>query len=130
MPSRNTSDADDSASVRSYMPGVEGAGETESILGEVMGQQEKSETEKTLLRSLGHKFVDSEAQSMFPPDPVFDAAFNREFDDVDEMTADGSNEGLAHTAYPEVACADVANRGCYAPMACEAKAFPHLIECR
>ncbi|CAN9155435.1 unnamed protein product [Alternaria alternata] len=90
--SHNLSDADDSASIRSYAPTIEAAGYQESILGEVMGQVEKSEQEKSLLRTLGHKFVDAEAQSMFPPDPYFEAAFHREFDDVDDMAMDGSNE--------------------------------------
>ncbi|CAN9092524.1 unnamed protein product [Alternaria alternata] len=88
----NLSDADDSASIRSYAPTIDAAGYQESILGEVMGQVEKSEQEKSLLRTLGHKFVDAEAQSMFPPDPYFEAAFHREFDDVDDMAMDGSNE--------------------------------------
>ena len=128
--SHSTSDADDSASIRSYMPGTEGVGEGESILGEVLGHEQKTDTEKTLLRSLGHKFGDGEAQSMFPPDPQFDAAFNREFDEVDEMSVDGSNEGLTHTAYLVVACADVVNRSCYASMARKTQTFPHLVECR
>jgi hypothetical protein len=114
----------------SYMTRTEGMGEGESILGEIMGREEKTETEKTLLRSLGHKFVESEAQSMFPPDPQFDAAFNREFDDIEDMNVDGSNEGLAYTMCFEVACADVVNRSCYAPMACQTEAFLDLIECR
>jgi hypothetical protein len=29
---------------------------------------------------------------MFPPDPYFEAAFHREFDDIDDMAMDGSNE--------------------------------------
>ncbi|KAH7085675.1 vacuolar fusion protein mon1 [Paraphoma chrysanthemicola] len=92
VPSNNASDADDSASVMSLMPALEGGMETESILGEVMGQQEKTQTEKLLLRSLGHKFISTEAQSMFAPDPDFDAAFESELDEVEDMTADGSNE--------------------------------------
>ncbi|KAF2827544.1 DUF254-domain-containing protein [Ophiobolus disseminans] len=91
LTSNNTSDIDDNASVMSYMP-RDGMGDTESIMGEVMGQQEKSETEKTLLRSLGHKFVDTEAQSMFPSDPQFEAAFDSEFYEVEDIKADGSNE--------------------------------------
>jgi hypothetical protein len=110
------------------MPGAEGVGEGESILGEIMGQEEKTETEKTLLRSLGHKFADSQAESMFPPDPGFDAAFNREFDEIDNMGVDGSNEGLTCTTCPEVACADVVNRSRYASMACKIEAFPHPIK--
>jgi hypothetical protein len=126
----SASDADDSASTRSYAPGIEGMGDGESILGEVMGQEQKTDTEKTLLRALGHRFVDSEAQSMFPPDAEFDAAFNHEFDGIEEMSADGSNEGLAYSVCLVVACADVVNRTCDAPMACETQAFPHTFQCR
>ncbi|EFQ87952.1 hypothetical protein PTT_16335 [Pyrenophora teres f. teres 0-1] len=89
--SRNMDDVDDTASVASFAP-TEAAGYQESILGEVIGQAEKSEQEKSLLRTLGHKFGDAEAQSMFPPDPYFEAAFRREFDEIDEMAMDGSNE--------------------------------------
>ncbi|KAF1839618.1 DUF254-domain-containing protein [Decorospora gaudefroyi] len=92
LASRNVSDVDDSASVRSYAPTIEAGGYQESILGEIMGQEEKSEQEKSLLQTLGHRFVDAEAQSMFLPDPYFEAAFRREFDEVDQMAADGSNE--------------------------------------
>jgi hypothetical protein len=83
---------------------MEATGYQESILGEVMGMAEKSEQEKSLLRSLGQKFVDAESQAMFPPDPDFEAAFRREFDDVDDLNADGSNEGQAHVVYREGAC--------------------------
>jgi hypothetical protein len=127
--SNGTSDADDNASVRSYMP-RDGMGDTESILGEVMAPQQKSETERTLLRSLGHRFVDTEAQSMFPPDPHFDAAFDREFDDVDDMKADGSNEGQPYSARIRVACADEVDSRRHAPMAREAQALPHPVERR
>lgn len=127
QPSNNASDVDDSASVRSYMP-REGAGDTESILGEVMGQQEKSATERTLLGALGHRFVDTEAQSMFPIDHDFEGAFNREFDEVEVMAADGSNEGQAYTMHVEIACADVVNRSCYAPVAGEIEALLDSVE--
>ena len=126
----NLSDADDGASIRSYAPTIEAAGYQESLLGEVMGQAEKSEQEKSLLRTLGHKFVDAEAQSMFPPDPYFEEAFRREFDEVDEMALDGSNEGQTHGMYLEVALADVVNRSRYAPVARKTEAFPHPLECR
>ncbi|KAJ4365802.1 Vacuolar fusion protein mon1 [Neocucurbitaria cava] len=90
--SRNVSDADDSASVRSYVPTTEAGGDGESILGEVMGEQEKTDQEKALLRTLGHRFEDTEAQSMFMPDPEFEAMFGHEFDEIDDMAMDGSNE--------------------------------------
>ncbi|KAF1920387.1 trafficking protein Mon1-domain-containing protein [Ampelomyces quisqualis] len=90
-PSR-ASEADDNASVVSYMTRAEGVGEGESILGEMTGREEKTETEKTLLKSLGPNFIDSGAQSLFPPDAQFDAAFNREFDEMEDINGDGSNE--------------------------------------
>ncbi|KAJ4350997.1 Vacuolar fusion protein mon1 [Ascochyta clinopodiicola] len=89
LPLDATSDADDSASVVSCAPTIAGG---ESILGEVMGAAEKSKQEETLLRSLGHRFTGAEPQNMFPPDPEFEASFDREFDQVDDMAADGSNE--------------------------------------
>ncbi|OAK99786.1 vacuolar fusion protein MON1 [Phaeosphaeriaceae sp. SRC1lsM3a] len=92
LPSHGAGEADDSASIVSYMPGTGALGEAESILGEVMGQEEKTETEKMLLRTLGHKLADSEAQSMFLPDPQFDAAFNCEFDEIEAIGESGSNE--------------------------------------
>ncbi|KAF1843971.1 DUF254-domain-containing protein [Cucurbitaria berberidis CBS 394.84] len=90
--SRNLSDGDDSASVRSYVPTIDAGGDAESILGDVMGQEEKTEQEKVLLRTLGHRFEDTEALGMFMPDPEFEAAFDHEFDEIEEMTMDGSNQ--------------------------------------
>ncbi|KAH8724642.1 trafficking protein Mon1-domain-containing protein [Phaeosphaeriaceae sp. PMI808] len=86
------STSDDSASIRSFMPGTENLPETESIPGDMMALEEKSQTEKTLLRTLGHKFLDTEGQTMFPPDAEFEAAFDREFEDIEQMNADGSNQ--------------------------------------
>jgi hypothetical protein len=128
--SRAASDGDDSASIRSYAPTTEAGGDAESILGEVMGSLEKTEQEKLLLQTLGHRFEDTEAQSMFPPDPEFDAAFDHEFDEIDDMASDGSNEGQTRTMYLLVAVADVVHRGCHAALACKAQAFPHPFECR
>lgn len=103
--SHGASDTSDSASLRSYVP-AQAAGEAESILGEVMGHQEKSAHEQTLLRSLGHKFVDGEAQSMFPPDPWFEKAFSREFDEIDLLKPDMSNQGQIHPLCFQLTSAD------------------------
>lgn len=92
LASRHASD-EDSASITSYAPTVGLGGETESILGEASGhEQAKADQEKVLLRSLGHRFVDSESQSLFPADPWLKQAFEREFGEIGEMEADGSNE--------------------------------------
>lgn len=92
--SRTPSDADDGASIRSYMPAADTGADAESILGDVLGAQEKSAHEKKLLlRTLGHYLGDADAENLFPPDPELEAAFDTEFDDVDDMQPDGSNEG-------------------------------------
>ncbi|CBX98303.1 hypothetical protein LEMA_P097120.1 [Plenodomus lingam JN3] len=88
-----TAGDEDSASIWSYAPTVDAGGETESILGESMAHHEdKSDQEKSLLRSLGHRFVESESQSLFPADPWLQEALKHEFDEIEEMKSDGSNE--------------------------------------
>ncbi|KAF2470283.1 DUF254-domain-containing protein [Lindgomyces ingoldianus] len=85
--SRNASDMDDSVSVKSFAPTLGGVGDAESMLGEVLGDHEKS-----LLKSLGHRFSDKESESLFLPNPELEDAFEHEFDEVEDMKADGSNE--------------------------------------
>ncbi|KAF2660674.1 DUF254-domain-containing protein [Lophiostoma macrostomum CBS 122681] len=84
---RNAGDAEDNASVRSYAPTSEVGVEAESIMGDIGGLQEK-----TLLRTLGSRFEDRESESMFPPDPIAEAAFEQEFDEIEDMKPDGTNE--------------------------------------
>lgn len=125
--SRNTSDVEDTASVRSVAPTLDGGLEAESMLAGVVGESDKS---KPLLRSLGHGFADRQSDTLFPPDADFEAAFNTEFEDVDEIQADGSNEGQGPLLYLGVACADAPNRACYAPMARQIEAFFDPLERR
>ena len=127
LSSNATSDGDESASVKSHAPTI---AEGESLLGEVMDMTEKSKQEETLLRSLGHRFEDSESQSMFPPDPDFESAFDCEFDNVDDMAADGSNQGQNYMLYQCVVCTDTYNRTDYAAMAGKAEALLDSFECR
>jgi hypothetical protein len=127
LSSNATSEADDSASIRSDAPTIAEAG-GESILGEIVDTTEKSRQEETLLRSLGHRFNDAERQSMFPPDPDFESAFGREFDDVDDMAADGSNEGQRDVRCPCLLCTDTHRRTSHAAMASEAEALPNPLE--
>lgn len=87
--SKNTSDAEDSASIRSVLPAIDVALEAESMLAEGMGDHEKP-----LLSSLGHHGQD--AESMLAPDPAFEQAFETEFDEVGDVAQDGSDEGQRH----------------------------------
>lgn len=125
--SRNASDVEDSASIRSVAQTPDMGADVESILGEVIGDHEKS-----LLRSLGHKIEQPRVTaSLFPLDPELEAAFETEFDEVEEMKGDGSNEGKAggQSLFLERVRADSLNRSCYAAVAREAEAFPHPFEC-
>ncbi|KAL1601741.1 Vacuolar fusion protein mon1 [Paraconiothyrium brasiliense] len=99
--SRNTSDGEDSASIASVVPAVDAGLDAESMLGEGTGDHEKA-----LLTSLGHHARD--AESMFAPDPAFEQAFTKEFDEIEDMAQDGSNEGQRHI--PMSMCAAFVSR--------------------
>lgn len=86
----STSDGEDSASTASVNPAVEAGLDAESMLAGDMGVPEKA-----LLASLGQHSQD--APSMFGSDPDFEEAFAREFDEVEEMAQDNSNEGQRHS---------------------------------
>ncbi|KAF2196889.1 DUF254-domain-containing protein [Delitschia confertaspora ATCC 74209] len=86
--SRNTSSVEgDTTSVKSFTPTIDGGGDAESMLGEVIGDRENK-----ILKSLGHRFQNTQPVSLFPEDPAFEEAFLHEFDEVEETKADGSNE--------------------------------------
>ncbi|OMP86051.1 Vacuolar fusion protein MON1 [Diplodia seriata] len=87
-PSASASEAGDATSVKSYVPTLETGVDVESMLGEVIPEHESS-----VWRSLGGAFpnVDNEA-ALFPDDASFRMAFEREFDELEEFRADGSNE--------------------------------------
>lgn len=122
--SRNTSDVEDSASIRSAAPTLGIGEDAESMLGDIVGDHEKS-----LLRSLGHKFEHGESESMFPPDPDFEGAYDTEFDEIGDMSVDGSNEGQRSILDSGLVCADRLNRSYYAAMARQIEAFSHSFEC-
>ncbi|KAL1628483.1 Vacuolar fusion protein mon1 [Neofusicoccum ribis] len=87
-PSTNGSDTGDAMSVRSYVPTLEAGTDVEDILGEVIAEQDSS-TWKALGRDFPH--IDAET-ALFPDDPAFRAAFDHEFDELEEFKTDGSNE--------------------------------------
>lgn len=123
---RKPSDGDGD-SIMSVAPTTTDAGiERESILGEVIGEHEKS-----LLRSLGHRFADKDSLSLFPNDPQFEEAFKHEFDDIEDMDAEGTNEGqhLLSVLYVELGpFADtVCNRIRDSTVARQVEAFSRLV---
>lgn len=86
---RSGSEADDSASIKSFAPTIGMGGDAESLLGEVLYGQDKA-----IFKSLGHRLgsLSGHSERIFPDDPEFEDAFEHEFDEVEEMKADGSNE--------------------------------------
>lgn len=107
------------------MPAVDVGLDTESMLGDVVGEHEKS-----LFRSMGYQLDGRDSETLFPPDPDFEQAFENEFDEVDEIKSDGSNEGQRHALYLVSAPTDRMNRGCHDAMARQAEAFSDSLERR
>jgi hypothetical protein len=125
---RSGSEADDSASIKSFAPTIGIGGDAESLLGEVLYGQDK-----VIFKSLGHRFgsLSGHSERIFPDDPEFEDAFEHEFDEVEEMKADGSNEGQMIFRMLG-APADFLSfcRSCNESMEIEIKAFPHPVFCR
>ncbi|KAF2663465.1 vacuolar fusion protein MON1 [Microthyrium microscopicum] len=76
---------DESMSVRSTVVTVEPAMDAESLLGEVL------EKDTLAWRTLGPMPAEEDIE-IFPSDAEFDDNFDREFDELDDMTSDGLNE--------------------------------------
>lgn len=89
-PSRRGSDGDDAASVMSYAPTLQADGDMESMLGDVEHAR-ATPGMKPLTPLARGKGVDEE--EIFPADSAFDDAFEHEFDELDDITSDGLNEG-------------------------------------
>jgi len=122
---RSGSEAGDSASILSFEPTLEIGGDAESLLGEVLGDQERG-----VMKVLGNQFDGMSGYSdiIFSEDPQFAEAFTHEFDEIDDMAADGSNEGQRIFRFLG-ASADFFSlyRSYSTSMEIEVEAFPHLI---
>lgn len=88
--SRSGSEADESGSVKSYVPTIEVHGDVESLLGDVLGGEE----------SPAWKLLSSHGEG---PDPfdlleqdegAITVDFSHEFGELDEVSEDGDNEGI------------------------------------
>jgi hypothetical protein len=84
---RHGSDAEDTASVMSFAPTLEAGIEVESMMGDVL--QDRNTPGWTPIAPRR----DLSEESLFPPDPDFEEAFEHEFDELDDITSDGLNEG-------------------------------------
>lgn len=88
--SRRGSVEDDKASVMSYAPTLQADGDMESMLGDV-GHARATPGMKPLTPLPRGDGVDEE--EIFPADSAFDEAYEHEFDELDDITSDGLNEG-------------------------------------
>lgn len=87
--SRHGSDGEETASVMSYAPTMEAGADVESMLGDVLQDRHTPGWTPITPRR------DLEEGSLFPDDPDFDDAFEQEFDELDDITSDGLNEGVS-----------------------------------
>ena len=87
--SRSGSETGDTSSIRSILPNPEAGGDVESLLGEVLGNGNERLAWKrnSRPRSASNTF---EAHG----DDGLPVKFSREFDALDELKEDGSNEGM------------------------------------
>lgn len=85
---KSGSDGEETTSVISYAPTLEtGGGEMESMLGDVLND--------TTTPGLKPMVRLKKEEDMFPPNEVFDDRFEHEFDELDDITSDGLNEGMS-----------------------------------
>lgn len=87
--SRNGSDADESGSVKSYVPTIEVRGDVESLLGDILGAEE----------SFAWKILSSHEEGLDPFDLLIQdegeatVDFSHEFDELNEVTEGNNDEG-------------------------------------
>ena len=87
---RYESEGDESASIISYAPTVETVGDAESLLGDILGVGQQSPAWR-LMSSQTEKADPFSFLSFQNEEPKAD--FNREFDELDGLDAQGDNEG-------------------------------------
>lgn len=88
--SRRGSVEDDTASVMSYAPTLQADGDMESMLGDVEHARATPGMKPLTPLPRGD---DVDEEEIFPGDPAFDEAYEHEFDELDDITSDGLNEG-------------------------------------
>ena len=88
---RYESEGDESASIISYAPTVGTVGDAESLLGDILGVGQQSPAWR-LMSSQTEKADPFSFLSFRNEEPTAD--FNREFDELDGLDAQGDNEGI------------------------------------
>lgn len=92
--SRGGSEIDDNASVKSYAPTLEANGDLESLLGEVMADEQSPAWRVMNDRAE----IKDPFEDLIPEDVEFETALHHEFDNLGEVASDGSNEGSIVTS--------------------------------
>lgn len=89
-----TSEADETMSIRSFVPTAGGSADAESILGDLLLTDQRSPGWRFLTEQ-GDKQRDVDVVPFDVGEPTAD--FNREFDEIPDVAPDSSNEGLPLT---------------------------------
>ncbi|KAI9770929.1 MAG: Vacuolar fusion protein mon1 [Geoglossum simile] len=89
---RNPSVYGDAASIRSCAPTLQVGGDIESLMGEVLGSSRENPAWKLLSSQM-----ESEAPfgQLSEEDKGFEIKFTEEFNEIEDLNADGSNEGIS-----------------------------------
>jgi len=126
--SRNGSDADESGSVKSYARTIEGHGDAESLLGDVLGDEEVPAWK---LSSSQEESLDS-SDLLEQDEGEATVDFNHEFDELSEATEGSDNEGttIFITIIASVNLIKVTySRSPHRPMEAETQALLYPIIC-
>ncbi|KAI9868718.1 MAG: Vacuolar fusion protein mon1 [Trichoglossum hirsutum] len=90
--SRNASEYGDSASIKSYVPTLLGGGDIESLIGDVLDSGQESSP----WRLLNSQVESENPLSQLPEEETeFEVKFAEEFNEIEDLSADGSNEGMS-----------------------------------
>ena len=87
----NGSDADESGSLKSYVPTIEASGDVESLLGDVLGSGEESPAWKL---SGGHDEISDPFDLPEEDEAETGFDFASEFNELDAVNESGDNEGI------------------------------------
>jgi hypothetical protein len=136
MSSRNPSVYGDAASIRSCAATLQMGGDIESLMGDVLGSRRENPAWKLLSSQM-----ESEAPfgQLSEEDKEFEIKFAEEFSEIEDLNADGSNEGMSllsqfNTSLPYLPFSHrtekFPNRNATQLLEIAPKAFPYSFICR
>ncbi|KZF24365.1 vacuolar fusion protein mon1 [Xylona heveae TC161] len=87
--SPKSSETEDTASIKSYVPTLETGGDVESLLGEVLGNGQQDPAWRFMTAQGENQ---NAADELLPEDAAFEKDFQKEFKELEAINAEGTNE--------------------------------------